>query len=303
MKNTTVQTLLRAASGLMALWAGAAWGAYSCNVTTTSVGVIYTGGNVDTNGLVTLTCTRDSGDANTLTYRIKATDGNNSIGTDPFRRARLGVTANYLRYILRRGTTVGGAASCGNTSTWRAPATGTTNVITGTLSFGAALTQSATWGYCIRVRGTAGGNPAMPTAGVYTDAFNVFAQYPSTDGSPLTPVVAASYTVGVGSQCVFNTFPTSMAFSYTSFSVAPQVVTRQFDLRCSNTLPWSIAISLASNTLLGLNYTLAPSPASGTGTGNDQIVTLTGTLGAGQAGTCATATCTATQPHVVTITY
>ena len=280
------------------------WAAYSCNITTASVGVIYTAANVDTNGSVTLTCTRDPAiDAASLTYRIKAADGTNAFATAPFRRARLGATANYLRYILRRGTAVGGAAACGNTTTWRAPATGTTNVITGTLNFGAAASVSATWGYCIRVRGTAGGNPAAPTAGIYVDNFLVTAQYPNNDAGVLSPSVPVTYTVGVNNQCVFNTFPTGMSFNYTSFSPTPQVQTRPFDLRCSNALPWSLAVSPASNVLLGLNYSIAASPASGTGTGADQVITLTGTIPAGQAGTCATAGCSATQAHVVTITY
>lgn len=293
----------RLLAALAALAAAPAWAAYSCNVSTTSVGVIYTAANVDTNGTVSLTCTRGSGDANSLTYRIKADDGLNANTTAPFRRARRGASANYLYYILRRGTAAGGAATCGNTTTWRAPATGTTNVITGTLSFGAALTATVTWGYCIRVRGTAGGNPAAPTAGVYTDSFNVFAQYPNNNAGALTSSVPASYTVGVNNQCVFNTFPTAMVFGYTSFSATAQTLNRTFELRCSNALPWSIAVSPASGTLLGLNYTLTRSPASGTGNGADQVVTLTGTLPAGQAGTCASATCSATQPHVVTITY
>jgi len=287
---------------LTALVAPPAWSAYSCNVTATSVGVIYTAANVDTNGTVTLTCTRGSGDANSLTYRIKAADGLNATAAAPYRRARRGASANYLNYILLRGT-VGGAASCGNTSNWRAPANGNADVMRSTLNFGAALSASVTWGYCIRVRGTAGGNPAAPTAGVYTDSFNVFAQYPGTNAGVLTSTVAANYTVGVSNQCVLNTFPTAMVFNYTSFSATPQVLTRQFDLRCSNALPWSVAVSPASGTLLGLSYTLARSPVSGTGNGADQVITLTGTLPAGQAGTCASATCTASQPHVVTITY
>jgi hypothetical protein len=286
---------------------GIALAGFSCNVSTTSVGVLYTNANVDTNGTVTLNCSRDPlTDPESLTYRIKAADGNNSFAAPPSRRVRLGATANVLRYILRRGT-LGGGATCGapNVGTnWRAPATGTTNVIQGTLSFAiGASFASATWGYCVRVRGAAGGNPAAPTAGIYTDDFLVTAQYPNSDAGTLSPSVPATYTVGVNNQCVFNTFPTGMSFNYTSFSPTAQVQTRPFDLRCSNALPWSLAVSPASNVLVGLNYSIAASPASGTGTGADQVITLTGTIPAGQAGTCATAGCSATQAHVVTITY
>lgn len=295
---------LRCIAGVSLLATGqGSWAAYSCDVSATSVGVIYTAANVDTNGSVLLTCTRLLTDANTLTYRIKANDGTNAQAAAPFRRAERGTSGNFLNYILRRGTAAGGAATCGNTSTWRAPATGTTNVITGTLNFGTALTQSVTWGYCVRVRGTAGGNPAAPTAGVYTDSFNVFGQYPNNNAGALTSSVAVNYTVGVNNQCVFNTFPSAMVFNYTSFTGTAQSAARTFDLRCSNALPWSVAVSPASTTLLGLNYTMGISPASGTGNGADQVITLTGTLPANQAGTCAGATCAGTQAHTVTITY
>lgn len=281
-----------------------AWAAFSCFMTTASVGVLYTGGNVDTNGSVTITCNRDPlVDPATLSYRIKAADGNNPLAAAPFRRARLGATGNYLRYILRRGTAVGGAATCGNTTTWRAPTTGTANVIQGNLTFTTgASSASAVWGYCVRVRGAAGGNPAAPTAGIYTDDFLVTAQYPNNDAGALSPAVPVTYTVGVTNQCVFNTFPTSMNFSYTSFG-AQQVQTRQFDLRCSNALPWAVAVSPASNVLLGLRYNILATPASGMGTGNDQVITLTTTIPANQAGTCAGANCSASQATVITITY
>jgi hypothetical protein len=298
-----MKTAIKAGFIALLFFSAPSWAAYSCNISTASVGVLYTAANVDTNGSVTLTCTRDALDLPSLTYRIKADDGANAFATAPFRRTRLGATPNVLRYILRRGTVVGGAAACGNTTTWRAPATGIANVIQGTLAFGASLSTTVVWGYCIRIRGTAGGNPAAPAAGSYTDSFNVFAQYPNNDAGALSPLVPATYTVGVTNQCVFNTFPTSMAFNYTSFSATPQVQTRPFDLRCSNALPWSLAIAPASSVLLGLTYNITASPASGTGTGADQVITLTGTIPANQAGTCTGSSCTATQGHVVTITY
>lgn len=288
---------------LFALTASTSWGAYSCTVSGTGVGALYTGGNVDANGTVVLTCNRDVADANTLTYRLKADNGANAQAAAPYRRLRLDATANYLNYIVRRGTAVGGAAVCGNTTTWQAPATGATNVITGTISFGTALSASVTWGYCVRIRGTPGGNPASPVAGLYTDVFNVFAQYPNSDAGALTPSVALNYSSGASNQCIFNTYPSAMAFTYSSFSAAPQSVVRTFDLQCSNGLAWALNVSPASNTLLGLNYTVGVSPASSTGTGADQVITLTGTMPAGQAGTCATATCAGTQVHVLTITY
>jgi len=273
--------------------------AYSCTVTATSAGLIYqTPSPRDVTGSATLTCTRSSGDANSLSYRLKATDGLTPSGSDPFRRVRLGSTSNLLFYSLRR------SASCSNGTNWRAPNTGVSNVQTGTLNFGSSLVASTTLTYCIRVRVGSGGNPASPAAGVYTDTFNIFAQYPNSNAGALSPSAPVLMTVGVSNQCIFNTYPGSLVFNYTAFSTTAQTASTSFLLRCSTGLPWTISVSPSVATLLGLRYQIAPSPASGSGNGNTgQAVTLTGTMQAGQAGTCAAPSCAGSQAHTVFINY
>ncbi len=301
MKLLPISILLRSvawpALAVTALSSQQAWAVYSCSVTASSTGVLYIAPTPqDSQGVATLTCTRASGDATTLTYRLKASNGLNVTGTQ--RRVRLGATTNYLNYSIRQ------LATCNNASNWYAPATGTTNVATGTLNFGAALSQSVNFSYCIRTRVGGGGNAAAPTAGVYTDTVNIFGQFPNSDAGALTAVAPITYNVGVTNQCVLNSFPTRMVFNYTSFSATPQVVAQSFNLRCSNTLPWTATVSPAAATVLGLNYTVAVSPAVTTnGTGANQPVTLTATMPANQSGTCNTGTCTGTQAHTVTITY
>ena len=292
-----LRSLAWPALAMTALTPQHAWAAYSCSVTATSTGVLYATPNPqDSQGVATLTCTRDSADATTLTYRLKADNGLNVAGTR--RRVRLGATASYLNYSLTR------AATCGNASNWYAPAAGVTNVATGTLNFGAALTQSVNLTYCLRTRVGAGGNAAAPTAGVYTDTVNIFGQFPNSDAGALTAVAPITYSVGVTNQCVLNSFPKRMVLNYTAFSATPQVATQIFQLRCSNTLPWTATVSPAAATVLGLNYTVAVSPNVTTlGTGLNQPVSLTATIPAGQAGTCNTGTCTGTQAHTVIITY
>lgn len=273
--------------------------AYSCTVSATSAGLIYqTPTPNDQTGTATLTCTRALVDANTLTYRLKASDGLNESGTNPIRRVRLGSTSNYLFYSLRR------SATCNNNTNWHAPDTGTTDVETGTLSFGAGLTATTTLTYCIRVRVGAGGNAASPTAGVYTDTFEIFAQYPNSNAGAISPSASVAMSVGVNNQCVFNTYPGNLSFTYTAFTTTAQTASTSLMLRCSQSLPWSVAVSPSPATLLGLRYTVTPSPASGTGNGNTgQSITLTGNMQTGQAGTCASATCTGSQSHSVIITY
>ncbi len=285
--------------GALTCLASVAQAAYSCTVTATSAGLIYqTPTPRDVTGSATLTCTRASGDSNSLTYRLKATDGLNASGSNPIRRVRLGASSNFLFYSLRRNS------SCNNNTDWRAPANGTGNVHTGTLNFGAGLVASTTLTYCIRVRVNAGGNPASPAAGVYTDTFNIFAQYPNSNAGALSPSAPVVMTVGVSNQCVFNTYPGNLVFNYTAFSSTAQTASTSFLLRCSTGLPWSISVSPSVSTLLGLRYQIAPTPSSGSGNGNTgQAVTLTGTMQAGQAGTCANASCTGSQAHTVFINY
>lgn len=286
-------------SGLLGVLSPPAHAAYSCTVTATSTGLIYIPNQQDAKGSATLTCTRSLGDANSLSYRLKASDGLNAAGTAPIRRVRLNATSNYLFYSLRQGD------NCGANTNWRAPATGNVDVMTGSLPFvGSALTASTTLNYCIRVRVGQNGNPTAPAAGIYSDTFNVFAQYPRSDTGALSPSAAVAMTVGVSNQCVFYTYPGNLVFSYTAFSASPQTASTSFMLRCSSGLPWSVSVIPNPAVLQGLMYTITPSPASGTGTGNTgQAVTLNGHMPAGQAGTCSGSTCAATQPHTVFITY
>lgn len=128
---------------------------------------------------------------------------------------------------------------------------------------------------------------------------------PSKELGALTEVgVTGALTVGVSNQCVFNTYPGNLSFNYTAFSATTQTSTTSFMLRCSSGLPWTISVSPNPAVLQGLRYTITPSPASGSGNGNTgQAVTLTGSMQAGQAGTCTGLTCAGTQAHTVFITY
>jgi spore coat protein U-like protein len=292
--------LLRFAMAWLLLACGTAHAAYSCSLSITDTGVIYAqggGSRVDATGTLTLSCNRDvAADANSLTYRIGADNGANY--SNPDRRARLGATANYLVYSLTRGAAVGGAAACSDAGNWGQIVV-SANVMSGTLSFGAAPTATATWGFCLRVRG----NQGNPSAGTYTDAVNVYAQYPSTLFGAVTPAAQLNYSIGARNVCVLNTFPTDMAFSYNSFQVGAQVLTQTVKVACSNALPWTVAITPTTGTLLGLNYTLTRAPVSGTGNGATQNIVITGTMPAGQQGVCATSTCSASQGHTVTISY
>jgi hypothetical protein len=65
-----------------------------------------------------------------------------------------------------------------------------------------------------------------------------------------------------------------------------------------------MSLDATSGTLLGLAYSLAINPTgSQVGNGAAQSATITGTIAAGQSGTCSQASCSATQARTLTITY
>lgn len=276
--------------------------AISCSVTATDASLNYEAPSPrDITASATLRCTRGLFDALSVNYRVKATDGLNVSATSPYRRTALASPSSYLFYSLRRGS------ACNDATDWRAPATGTTNVQTGTLNFSSWLSFSitTTLPYCVRVRVNTGGNPELPSPGTYTDTFELFAQYSDDSAYDQTSAYeAVAVSVVVPSQCSFNTYPGTLNFNYTAFRTTPQTASTSFMLRCNQGMPWSVSVSPNVATLLGLQYQIGALPASGTGNGiTGQAVTLTGTMPAGQAGTCSSPTCTANQSHTVFINY
>jgi len=130
----------------------------------------------------------------------------------------------------------------------------------------------------------------------------------------------ASGTFNVGltltSKCEINSTNaatgaviTDLAMTYTSFQTTAATGTTTFNVRCTNSLPFTLALdsTTVTDNALNLAYTLSLSGASGTGSGVDQAFTVTGNIASGQAGTCATASCTngtaTNKQRTLTVTY
>lgn len=118
-------------------------------------------------------------------------------------------------------------------------------------------------------------------------------------------------TINLTSACKY-TKTADVAFTYTSFQVGAATATPGgFTLQCTNTLPYTLALDATTVTdaALNLGYTVALSAASATGNGLAQTYSVTGTMAAGQAGTCATAggvcdnTASANKTRTLTISY
>ncbi|UUZ74528.1 hypothetical protein LP414_19095 [Polaromonas sp. P1(28)-13] len=102
----------------------------------------------------------------------------------------------------------------------------------------------------------------------------------------------------------------NVVFNYTSFQTAAATSTGGgFNVRCTNSLPYTLALSNSGVTddAVNLAYTLSLSAAGGTGNGTDQAFTVNGSMAAGQAGTCTGATCNnsgaTNKTKTLTVTY
>ena len=125
-------------------------------------------------------------------------------------------------------------------------------------------------------------------------------------------------SITLTSKCEVVTSPVNIALAYTAFQVAPASNSTSYVFRCTNTLPISsIALDAVAGGGLGgativdtatnLNYTVGLTGVPAAGNGANQTVTITANIPAGQAGTCAAASCTnaasANKTRTITFTY
>jgi spore coat protein U-like protein len=266
----------------------AAGAAITCSIT--SVSSIAAGYNntfgVDsvTTGAFTISCTRLSTDANTFAWQLGADNGLQPAGAQN-RAAGGGNRINYETYRID-----GGGFPNGNR--WQDAAA---TRFTGTISFGSSLSASTTGTFYLRI--ATGQNPA---AGTYTDTVTV-----TLRNSGGTALGTSSFTVAITvvAACQITSPPGDLTFTYTAGQIAPATASSTFAVRCTNGHAYTMAIDSTSNTLLGLNYTLALSQASASGNGASQTFTINGNIASKQYGTCSTATCSGTQTRTLTITY
>lgn len=292
-----------AITALLCACAPQAQAAISCTLSSTSVNLNYVNNqnsNANASGTITLNCTRLGTDPNTQTYWIGINFGTQA-GT-PRRAFRHGggtTDANRLNVNIFKN---------GGTTEWTNTGGGRVN---GTLNFGAALNQSVVLTYDFRVPFFQNGN----TAGIYDEAYTASLQLltagavvSTTTFSPTVSIIAQCFVgqVAAGNTAAGAVSPSTMTLPYTSFAPTNLTANMSFTVHCTRNTTYTLAITPASGTLLGLNYTLAMSPPGTpaiTGSGLAQPYTITGTITAGQAGTCSTATCTATQNTALTVTY
>lgn len=281
--NTKLMHCLAAST--MLLSANAAKAAISCTISSPGFTAGYTsaGAQVVAQSSYSITCTRgvNATDPTTTAYSVKVNNGLTPQGQN--NQAISG--ANLLKYDAYTNSTCS-AAWKGNT---------TIPSIAGTITMVGLTPTTVTqnfWG-CIA-------SGLTPVAGTYTDTVIMTPTYSTgvVGGVGTFPV-----TVITPATCTIASIPNITLAYGSAFRNTAVTATTLAPVTCSNNLPYTMAVSPTSGVSAGINYSLSL-PASGTGTGSQQNITITATAPAGQAGTCAAASCVgAAQPHTLTVTY
>jgi len=241
---------------------------------------------VSASGSLTVNCSKSGSNLDTRFLEIGAGTGLNASGSQ--NRAARG--SDLLHYTLARDA--GQTLAWGDSAGTRLAATVTS-----------AVPTSVTLNWWIRFPA----GQADP-AGTYLDTVTLrlyqgTAVNPSlTDTAPRTASLSVSALIE--SRCAISAAPGTLTLAYTSFQATAASASTGFAVLCTLGTPYTASLDAAGGTLAGLNYQLAISPAGArTGSGAAQPMSIVGTLPAGQAGTCAAASCSATRTHTLTITY
>lgn len=164
---------------------------------------------------------------------------------------------------------------------------------------GAQLVSVSYWG-CIKLANQ------VVAAGVYTDTVTMQV----VDTTPLHSAlsVTSSFPVSITTPAslTLTSPPGNLAFIYTAYGPSVNVSTN-FTVNGTLNLPYTMSLDVTSGVVAGLKYDLQidsqSSPLKAVGSGAAQVHTIQGTMPAGQAGTCTTGVCNASQVRTLTITY
>ena len=280
--------------------------ALTCSVTATSIPIstLYTASaNTNVTGSISVTCTKTGADVNRPYIYIGVDQGEPPAGRNMTRQNG----TETLAYTMTRNSATGATWTTG---TGRTYTNGTAGGVLYRMSTNPA-TQTQSFNYYFR--GAAGQSSAP--AGIYDDLLITVTVRESTNagvatGTLLQSTTFAAYT-SIRDNCYFSTSPAALAMSYTSFATAASTGNTSFQVSCTINTPYTMSLNAApppavttyNGTASGLNYSLVLSAGSGTGSSAPQSYGITGTIAAGQAGTCAGASCNTTQAQTIYIGF
>jgi spore coat protein U-like protein len=277
--------LVQLCAELLLLGSGAAQAAITCSsITSPGFTISYAAGTISSSQtFFTITCNRElSGDDSSVNFDVSVNNGNDPAGTA--NRAALAVNGPYVFYEPYKDSCL-------------TPWEGSEKQYPGLMDWGNALglkSQTVSFWGCIKTA-----QAGMP-AGTYSDSLLLTVDYGKSPKRTITG--SAPVTIYAPAYCTMSMPAGDMVFTYVAFG-PQQTPTKTFTATCTNTMPYTLAVSPSSAVVVGLNYSVALNASSAIGTGFPQTFTITGTMAAGQAGECPTSTCSGTQIHTVTVTY
>lgn len=265
--------------------------AVSCSIGSAGFFSVYDGLAATDNlnqGTYTVNCTRLATDPAAFNYITNTDDGRYNNG--PNNRALLTTATTYLKYDFFTSSSYGTNWSKG------------LKCIVGSMNFGSSLSASQTQPYYAKIPT---GQTGL-TQGTYIDTVTILVTYNQAacqNGAGGGTSGAFQVQISNVPSCQIALPPGTVAFSYTAFAAVAATASTSFSARCSGSMAYTMALDANVGVVSGLNYSLALSAPSGTGNGALQNYTVNGSMAAGQAGTCASSSCTASDPRILTITY
>ena len=256
----------------------------------------------------TINCSRLATDATTLNYIAFTDDGLYNNGAN--NKAKLTTANQFIKYDFFTDATFATNWSKSN------------KCIIGSINFGSSLTALQTKNYYSRI-------PAAQTGigqGSYVDTVTVYASYGATTcAQNATQDASGSFTVAISNvpACEISVPPGNVAFTYTAFQAAAATANTTFSARCTTNLAYTMALNVTPagtpssgvypGVVSGLRYGLSIGTTAGGAailpttsfTGNSAVLPyfINGTMPANQAGSCASATCTLSDPRTLTFTF
>ena len=295
---------------LLLLSGFSAQAAITCNIGSPGFSAVYdfiTTTPNDNMSSFTISCSRLSTDPSTLDYIAFTDDGLYNTGAN--NKAKLTTGTSQINYDFF------------TTSSFATNWSKSTKCIAGSVNFiGGSLSGSQSKSYYSRI-------PALQNTlpqGSYLDTVTLHASYNKTAcTNNATQDASGNFSVAISNvpACEITLPPGNVAFSYTAFQASATTANTTFSTRCTTNLTYSVALDGAPTSgvypgvVSGLKYGLAIGTTAGGAailpttsfSGNGTVLTyyINGTMAAGQAGSCAvgSATCTASDPRTLTITF
>lgn len=298
MRPMPLHLLLTIALILPGTWAQAA---VFCTASSPGFASGYVPTNLTTNitsTTFTVTCNKNSigAGSSTVTYQVAVNNGLNFVGA----QNRASKAGSFINYSVT--TDIGCATLWKGVTVLPIPAASfvmTKNTI---------VANTYTYYGCIPP-----GQLALPPEGIYTDTVTMTFTGGSGASGGGSTFTGGTFPVNIiaPASCNLTTPPANLAFTYTAFSPAPVLANASYGITCTTSLAYTMALDLVVDVVTGLNYSLGlntvatggVNPLASVGTGIAQTFFINGTMAAGQAGTCATASCAGSQVRTLTITY